>query len=631
LSILPHQQSSEAEVAGVDARGADALPEPDKLRSRDIFRLVPRVWPFIRPFKRHLVYLGLGIIPGLPGGLLALALLGVFFDTIGKGKPLNPLQAWMLWVPMNADRHLILRHACAFAVVGALVTTPYAIGLLIYGLWILQRMTNEFRVSLYAKLQGLSLRFHTEERIGDAIFRMFQDSAAIPQVVNGLIIQPLAVVPLAIVNIAVLAAFDYRIAAIAASLIPAYIIVGALYAGPLRRAFLAERVATAEATTRIEETLASIKAVKAFAREAAERDLYARDNWAAFTAARRARVLFVSYRVITAVMRALAYVAAIYFGARNVLNGAVAGAIGAVASLGAFQGALWVFGSQSGRVRNFAQTWGMLQDAGVGVARVFEMLAKLPEEQVSAGDARPEPPRDSIRLEAVGFSYNEKQAVLREVSFSARVGEITALAGASGAGKSTIIALLLRFFDPLTGRIALDGRDIREFRVEDYRALMSVALQENPLFTGSLRDNLAYSRAGATEEEILRAIARAGLTDFVQTLPRGLATRLGERASRLSTGQAQRIGLARAFLRAAPILILDEPTSALDPATEALVMRGIRDWIDENRRERMVLLATHRRSTAAHADRIYRLNDGYVFAADASGFDAAGGAEASDG
>jgi ATP-binding cassette subfamily B protein len=601
------------------------------LRSRDVFRLLARVWPFIQPFKRHLIYLGLGVVPGLPGGLIALALLGVFFDAVGQGKPLNRLQAWMLRLPMTADRHAVLWHACVFAAVGLVVTTPYAIGLLLYGIWILQRITNQFRVGLYSRLQGLSLRFHSEEKIGDAIFRMFQDSAAIPQVINGLIIQPLQVVPLAMVNIAVLAVFDYHVAAIAAALIPINLAIAALFAQPLRSAFLAERIATANATTRIEETLASIKAVKAFGNEASESALYAHDNWAAFIAARRARMLFVTYRVILASVRSLAYVGAVYFGATTVLHGGVAGLLRAVATLGIFQGALWIFGSQSARVRNLTQLWGTLQDVAVAIARVLEMMAMLPEESVRSGVLIPPPLKTGFTFEEVGFSYAARSPVLGKVSFRANVGEITALAGPSGAGKSTLIALMLRFFDPITGRIEMDGHDIRDFKLDEYRRMISVALQENPLFSASLRDNIVYGRLDANEKEILHAIARAGLADFVRSLPAGLDTMLGEKGAKLSTGQAQRIGLARAFLRDAPILILDEPTSALDSATENIVMRGIRDWVNERRGERMVLLATHRSTTSALADRAYHLAHGRVCEVDTQALGESAVAETSNG
>ena len=634
MSIANGQASVDDVIAVADehaAAAATAFPSPEKLRSRDIFRLLPRVWPFIRPFKRHLKYLALSVIPGLPGGLFALALLGVFFDSVGQGKPLNPFQAWMLHVPPSADRHLILWHACVFTGVMALVAIPYALTLVAYGIWILQRMTNQFRVDLYTRLQELSLRFHSEEKIGDAIFRMFQDSAAIPHVINGLIIQPLRAVPLVLVNLGVLALFDYHVAAIALALIPANLIVAALFAKPLRRAFLAERVATAQATTRIEETLASIKAVKAFGREASESDLYARDNWESFIAARRARMMFVVYRVIVYTLRSLAYVGAICFGALQVLHGGAAGAVRAIFSLGVLQGALWIFSGASSRVANMTRMWGTLQDVGIALSRVFEMMAKLPEEKVHSGAVIPSPPVSDFAFENVSFSYDTRSPVLSAVSFRAKVGEITALAGPSGSGKSTLIALMLRFFDPSAGRIALDGHDLRELKLENYRRMISVALQENPLFTATLRDNIVYGRIDASEEEILHAAARAGLAEFVRSLPAGLDTVMGEKGAKLSTGQAQRIGLARAFLRDAPILILDEPTSALDSVNENLVMRGIREWIDERPRERIVLLATHRRSTAALADRIYQIAEGHVTEADEGAFDEVRIAEAPNG
>jgi ABC-type multidrug transport system fused ATPase/permease subunit len=426
-------------------------------------------------------------------------------------------------------------------------------------------------------------------------------------------------------------AFDYHVALIAATLIPANLIVAWVFAKPLRDGFLEERVATAQATTRIEETLASIKAVKAFGREGSEAELYAADNWESFMAARRARMRFVVYRVIISVFRCLAYVGAIYFGALEVLHGGRTGALGAAASLGILQGALWVFGGMSTRVRDLARSWGMLQDVGVALSRVFEMMAKMPEEKVRGGNLVPAPPSRELAFEHVSFSYDARSIVLNSISFRATVGEITAIAGPSGSGKSTLIALMLRFFDPTEGNISLDQNEIRELDLEKYRHLISVALQENPLFTATLRENIAYGRIDATDEQVLHGVARAGLADFVRSLPAGLDTVLGEKGSKLSTGQAQRIGLARAFLRDAPILILDEPTSALDSAMEDLVMRGIREWIAERPRERIVLIATHRGSTAAQADRIYQIADGRVFEADQRAFDEPAIAEVGNG
>ncbi|HYL59826.1 MAG TPA: ABC transporter ATP-binding protein [Candidatus Acidoferrales bacterium] len=595
---------------------APPFPDARRLRSRDVARLVVRAWPFIRPYRRHLLYLFLITVPGLAGGLASLSLLRVFFDVVGHGAALTPTEAWMLHVTIHASRRDVLIHACVVTGLVAIVMVP-VFGLVFgYAIWILQRISNLFRVNLYTRLQELSVRFHSEEKIGDAIFRMFQDSAAIPQVINGLIVQPVIFVPAAVGSLVYLIMYDSRIALIAALLLPANWIVAWWYSAPLRGGFVGEREAAALVTTRIEETLSSIKAVKAFGTEASEAEVYARENWSAFVAARRARLRLVRYRVAINTVRGVAYVAALYVGATEVMAGGTAGVARAAVSLGLFQGTLALFGRVSERTRRLANLWGSLQDVVVAISRVFEMLAKAPEQTVSSGRAIPPKSVSELSFDHVSFDYTAGTPVLSDVSFKARAGEITALAGASGSGKSTTISLIVRFFDPAAGSVRVDGRDIRQFDLAAWRGMLSVALQESPLFTATLRDNIAYGRSDASDAEVVAAASRAGLGDFVRSLPDGINTLLGEKGSKISTGQAQRIGLARALLRDAPILLLDEPTASLDGATEATVMRGVREWVNAAPERRMAIVATHRRTTASHANRIYRIADGRLDSVD---------------
>jgi len=580
-----------------------------------------RAWPFVRPYRRHLVYLLLLTLPTLVGGLFALTMTRIFFDVVGHGTALSPFEAWMLRVSLHADRRTVLIHACVMTGIAATLATPIAAALFGYAIWILQRVSNLFRVNLYTRLQELSVQFHSQEKIGDAIFRMFQDSAAIPQVINGLIIQPLILIPAAIGSLVYLAMYDYRMALIAVLLIPSNLFLAWMFGGPLRRAFIGEREATARATTRIEETLASIKAVKAFGTEAHEAELYADENWNAFIAARRARLMLAGYRVITNTVRGVAYVGAAYVGVREVLAGGTAGIAHAAVSLGLFQGSIALFASVSRRMRNITDLWGSMQDVVVAISRVLEMLAKTPEQSVSSGHKIPPKVAQVLRFDNVSFGYDPRTPVLIDLNFEARVGEITAIAGASGSGKSTIISLVARFFDPTTGSVRLDGEEIRDFDLAAWRGMLSVALQENPLFTATLADNVAYGRPLASMAEVAQAVERAGLGGFVRELPAGLDTMLGEKGSKLSTGQAQRIGLARAILRDSPILLLDEPTSALDGATEDAVMRGLRDWVNEEPNRRMAIIATHRRTTASRADRIFQIAGGRMIAAGDSALD----------
>jgi len=280
------------------------------------------------------------------------------------------------------------------------------------------------------------------------------------------------------------------------------------------------------------------------------------------------------------------------------------------ASLGLFQSSLAVFGWMSAGARHLADTWGSLQDVSVAISRVLEMLSMPAAERVASGSLVPGTAVESIAFEAVNFGYDSRSQVLNQVCFEARVGELTALAGASGSGKTTILGLLLRFFDPDSGRILFNGVPIEHFALPAWRSTLSVALQENPLFTATLRDNLTYGRPQASDAEVNIAIERAALRDFVHSLPAGLNTLLGEKGAKLSAGQAQRIGLARALLRDAPILLLDEPTSALDGRTEEIVVQGIRSWLAEAPARRLVILVTHRRGSASKADRVYRVEQG---------------------
>jgi ABC-type multidrug transport system fused ATPase/permease subunit len=589
--------------------------EPDQLRSRDIFHLLSRAWPFIRPYRRDLVRLFVLLMPGAAGGLFGLVLIRIFFDVIGNGQPLTPYEAWLLRLPLNAARQTVLARACLAGGAAALIGLPYVFFIFGYAVWILQKISNLFRINLYARLAELGLSFHSEQKIGDAIFRMFQDSAGIPQVINGLLMHPLRALPSALANLGWLAVFNYAMALIAMLLIPVEFVLAWIFSAPLRTAFLRAREASAQATTRIEETLAAIKAVKAFGREEHEAEVYSGENWASLLAERKARMLLLTYRVLSNFIHGIAYLAVLYIGARQVVTGHGGGLAGSAISLGLFQGTVTAFNRIAASSHELAMLWGSLQDVGVGFARVFQILRKQSEHtlvapRVDQGGAPPPSLRRALSFDHVSFAYVDGVAVLNGINFEARVGELTAIAGPSGAGKSTLIALMLRFFDPAGGRILLDGHDIHEFDLNSWRRMIAVALQNNPLMSGTLHDNVAYSRPGASGKEIRAALDRAGLGEFADSLPAGLNTMLGERGAKLSAGQAQRIGVARALLRDAPILLLDEPSSALDLASEERLMRGVRAWLAERPVQRLAIMMTHRRTATAWADQVYSIVSG---------------------
>ena len=244
----------------------------------------------------------------------------------------------------------------------------------------------------------------------------------------------------------------------------------------------------------------------------------------------------------------------------------------------------------------------------MGLGRVFDILDIEPDVQ-DAPDAVPMPPfAREVRFANVDFAYAPGRPVLRDVSFAAGVGTVTAVVGPTGCGKSTLMALLTRLFDPDAGRVCIDGTDVRRLEVESLRANVAIALQQNVLFGMSVRDNIRYVAPEASDEAVRRAAAVACFDEVIATLPEGLDTVLADRGGRLSTGQRQRLTIARAIAKDAPILILDEPTAALDAQTEHRVLQRLAAWGEG----RAVFLITHRVSTIRQADQILYLEEGRI-------------------
>jgi ABC-type multidrug transport system fused ATPase/permease subunit len=254
------------------------------------------------------------------------------------------------------------------------------------------------------------------------------------------------------------------------------------------------------------------------------------------------------------------------------------------------------------------KTWGRTQDIAIGLDRVFELLDVEPEVQ-DADDAIPLPPVErGVAFRGVSFSYQPDRPVLDEVDFDARVGDITAIVGPTGSGKSTLMALLLRLFDPESGVVELDGTDIRRFKLEDLRCRIAIALQENILFGTTVRENIRYAVPDASDEAVRQAATIACADRFIGEQPDGYDTMLGERGTKLSSGQRQRLSIARAIVKDTDILILDEPTASLDAETEADVLRNLARWGER----RAIFLITHRLSTIRRADKVVYLSEGRV-------------------
>jgi subfamily B ATP-binding cassette protein MsbA len=355
-----------------------------------------------------------------------------------------------------------------------------------------------------------------------------------------------------------------------------------------------------EVNAHVSETVSGIRLVKSASAEPRERARFRRLTGEYFEhvmRAERARALALP---MTEVLAAVGTAVLLWFGARLVLSGELSGA--------QFVGFLALSLKLYSPVKNVAKFPATAQPGLVAAERVFEFL-DTPVEVADAPDARPlERFADRIEFERVSFAYRDGEPALHDVSFTVGKGSLLALVGPSGSGKSTVVDLLVRFFDVSSGRIAIDGVDIRKTRVRDLRALMGIVSQETVLFHDTVRANIAYGREDATDAEVEAAARAAHAHEFVQKLPRGYDTVVGERGVELSGGQRQRVAIARALLRDPPILVLDEATSSLDSESE----RVIQDAIEKLLEGRTVFVIAHRLSTVQRADEILVMNEGGI-------------------
>jgi len=590
-----------------------------------VIQILLRCLPLLRGVRRHLAVLtGTSLVLLLL--LLPLAMMGfdVFWTGVGQGKPLPEVQARVLRLDpaetvhvkaMSPDARRATRDHlfAALALVLVLVAIPAAGGLTYYYVWITQRINQELRLRLHDRLQTLSLRFHAEQRVGDALYRLYQDSSMVSDLIEAVFMTPFFHFGRHAIAATAISFFDPRVGAIFLLAWPPMLVVGYRFSRRLRMGFRAAREANAALTSRIQEILAGIKVVKAYSAEPAEQRSFEEHSRAAFRAAFGVRYLVCLFSVIAFVVACGAMLAATGFALEFTRTGAAVVAAGILGTFGVTGWTLGGFnffkgemGSGSGSFRIIYRMWARIQDMAIGIDRVFELLDLEPEVQ-DAPDAVDLPPlRRGVAFRGVSFRYQPERPVLEDVSFEAPAGSVTAVVGPTGAGKSTLMALLLRLFDPDAGAVEVDDLDLRRIRLDSLRANVSIALQENILFGATVRENVRYAVPDASDEAVREAARIACADEFVRELPAGYDTLLGERGTKLSSGQRQRLSIARALLKDTPILILDEPTAALDAETEIRVLRNLHAW----GRGRVIFLVTHRLSTIRQADRILVLRDG---------------------
>jgi ATP-binding cassette subfamily B protein len=462
------------------------------------------------------------------------------------------------------------------------------------------RVLTEARGELYHHLQRLSLSFHTRARSGDLTMRLMSDVNMLKDVVVT------ALLPL-LVNLGVLAVMvgamfwlHWRLALLALSVLPLVGLWTIRLGRQVRKTAREQRKRDAAMAATAVETIGAIKVVQALGLEAVFADGFLRRNQEGGRADVKAARLTAALGRTVGFLAAASTALVLWYGAWLVLREELT------------PGDLLVFmaylKSAFRPVQDFTKQTGRLAKAAVAGERVLDVLERTPEVRDLPG-AVPAPPfRGSVRFEGVGFAYDPGRPVLDHIDFEVQAGQHVALAGPSGIGKSTLVGLLLRLYDPAQGRVLIDGRDVRDYTLASLRRQISVVLQDTLLFGASACDNIAYGAPDSTPEAVETAARLANAHDFIRALPQGYDTVLGERGVTLSGGQRQRIAIARAAIRKAPILVLDEPATGLDGDNERAVLTALRRLAEG----RTTFVITHDLQLAARADRILYLDHGRV-------------------
>jgi ABC-type multidrug transport system fused ATPase/permease subunit len=464
-----------------------------------------------------------------------------------------------------------------------------------------QDLNHYYRSLLFERIHSLPLPAFDDERIGDAIYRVMYDTPAITQVVYRILLVPLyAPIGILLVAATLDAAYGSTLLGwMALGFLPLLLLISLPFAARIRRQGEESRMAGATTAATIEESMSNVLAVQSLGGNDRERRRFDSDSQGSFDEYRRYLKMWIIATFVVLLVVIPIIVAILRYGVWQVIEGQL--------TVGDFALMITYFIQIAQYVAPFGLLWVRLQGNAAGLHRVF-LLMDLPGE-TDAADAPEVAPLDrEIRIEHVDFSYEDGTRALVDADVTARRGEILALAGAAGAGKTTLAYLIPRFLQPDCGRVLFDGVDIAGARLDSIRSQVAFVFQETQLFDASVEENIRVGKPDASETQVRRAARAAGADDFIQALPQGYATRLGRAGGKLSVGQKQRLAIARALVRDAPILILDEPTSALDPDTERRLVESLR----EAARTRVVVVIAHRLSTIREADAILLLDGGRI-------------------
>lgn len=466
--------------------------------------------------------------------------------------------------------------------------------------WIGQEVLANLREEIFAKIQRLSLTYFDRHDAGDLMSRLVNDVDVLNQFLGQGLIQLVGGVFQMIAIVVAMVVLNWRLALATFSVIPLMIVVTNYLSRRARVAYRQSREVLGDVSTELEEGISGVKVAQAFNRAEANRERFARLNEANREANVSAVGITSAFSPAMEVLNALAMAIVTGYGGFLAFSGALS--VGTVVSF------LQYVQQFFRPVQQISQFWAVAQSALAGAERIFELLDE-PLDLVDAPGARPMPAiRGQVTFEAVHFAYDAETPVLRDINLAAEPGETVAIVGATGAGKTTLVNLLGRFYDVTAGRIAIDGVDVREVTRASLRSQMGLVLQDSFLFSGTVADNIRYGRLAATDEEVEAVARMVGAHSFISQLPDGYRTELGERGGTLSQGQRQLISFARTLLADPRLLILDEATASVDTRTELVIQAALKTLLAG----RTSFVIAHRLSTIRDADQILVMDQGQI-------------------
>jgi ATP-binding cassette, subfamily B, bacterial len=566
----------------------------------DPMTLCRRLLVHARPYWLHLLACLVLSLASIPLALLAPLPLKIGVDSVIGSQPIPGFVLALFPFLASTSGRVLLLVAAGLLLLIALLGQLQRLLSAVLQVYTGEKLLLDFRAQLFRHVQRLSLIYHDRIGASDSTYRIQYDAYTIQLTTLSGVLPVLTSSITLIGMIFVIAKMDWQLALVAMGVSPVLFILTRTFGDPLRRQWKEIRKLDSAAMSVIQEVLGAVRVVKAFGREEHEHDRFLQHSRKRISGQVRAEFFHNGFDLLVALAIAAATAAALWIGVAHVQAG--------VLTLGELLIVMAYLAQLNSPLSTLSKLAIDLQSAMVCAERVFSLFDEVPE-VIESAEARPlERAEGAITFRDVTFSYDGLNPILHGISLEIAPGTRLGISGPTGSGKTTLISLLTRFYDPAGGHILLDGVDLKDYKLADLRNQFALVLQDPVLFNASIAENIAYARPNASQQEIVDAAKLADAHDFILRLPDGYETHVGERGLRLSGGERQRISLARAFLKNAPILILDEPTSSLDVNTEAVILGALERLMQG----RTTVMIAHRLSTLDFCDARIEIEDGGI-------------------